>query len=134
MFCKKCGAELEDSVEVCHICGEAAGEPEKKASADTPQADALATSGLTYSIIGGVLLWIFPPVGIVFSYLAMKKFKEYKALSEIPCTKANVGNILALAGLILNIISTVLTVMGLIAFVIYFVFIVGISAIPAFMM
>ncbi len=132
MFCKKCGTEIEDSVKVCHICGEAT--KEKKPVVDTPEADSLATSVLTFGIIGVVLLWIFPPVGIVFSYMAMKKFKEYKELSPIPSTKANVGNILATVGLVLNIIFTVLSVLAIVFIIVFYVFVLGLSAIPMFMM
>lgn len=128
MFCKKCGAELCDGTKFCPKCGEALEEEVKKTVVDTPEADSLATSVLTFGIIGVVLLWIFPPVGIVFSYLAIKKFKQYKELSAIPSTKANVGNILATVGLVINIISSVLMVLSIVFFIFYFIFIVGLSA------
>lgn len=134
MFCKYCGAELPEGSVACTECGKAFEESVKKTVVvDTPEADALATSALTYGIIGAVLIWLFSPVGIVFSYLAMKKAKEYKALTSVPSTKANIANILALAGFVLNIIATVMAVLSIVFFVVYIVFIIGVSTLPAFL-
>lgn len=132
MFCEKCGATIADDAAFCSNCGAKVkeNEPEVQDVVKTPETKALATSVLTYGIISLILSWSIPFVGVVVSYIGLKKSNEYKQLSEIPGTEANIGGIFSLIGFILGIISTVSAVITLVFVLLYIGFVLLIAFLP----
>ncbi len=88
MFCKNCGAQIDDRAVVCPHCGVAQSAPVQKEESNV------------LAIVGFVLSFFIAIAGLVCSILGMKKAAEL----------GGKGHGLALAGTIISAISLVLTV------------------------
>lgn len=72
MFCQKCGAQNELNSKFCSVCGnDLSNKIETKDDENTKGIKVL-------SIVGLVLAFIFPPIGIIFSAIALAKSNKYK--------------------------------------------------------
>ncbi len=94
MFCKNCGSEIDDNSVVCPNCG--------TAMRDTYVAQ--PTEKNTLAVVGLVLAFIMPLVGLIISIMAKKKAEELNGD----------GKGLATAGLIVSIVYMVIAVISVI--------------------
>ena len=123
MYCPKCGTQLSDDSRFCYKCGapitvnqndtigqDAFAAPEAAGTAPAPtpvqqpvQTDASSDDGV-YGLVGFILSFFFPVVGLILSIIGTTK-------------KKNQG--LAVAGVVLSIVFIVLTVVLIILIVVY---------------
>lgn len=125
MYCKLCGLQLEDNVNICPRCGEvqdpskqsestANGQPlyeplYTQASEKNEEKDALAGSALTWAILSlafsasGCLALL----GFIFSFIAKGKVNTYISLYGQTEGKTSVAKGLAKAGFIVGLIMTI---------------------------
>ena len=104
MFCTHCGKEIEDGVAACPYCGarQSVANPQNngfgEAYAPAPsekKKNKLGIAGFAISMASIVLGWLVavPLVGFIISCIAVARRKSF-----------NVGNKLAVAGLVVNIV------------------------------
>lgn len=94
MYCKKCGAQIDDDAYVCVHCGTLVNElPQETAFA---QNGAVQTGKKTngMAIAGFVCSFLFALLGLIFSIIGMKQCKE----------RGDNGYGLAKAGMIISIV------------------------------
>ena len=94
MYCKKCGAQIDDDAYVCVHCGALVKEmPQETAFA---QNGAVQTGKKTnaMAIAGFVCSFLFALLGLIFSIIGMKQCKE----------RGDNGYGLAKAGMIISIV------------------------------
>ena len=94
MYCKKCGAQIDDDAYVCIHCGTLVKEmPQETAFA---QNGAVQTGKKTngMAIAGFVCSFLFALLGLIFSIIGMKQCKE----------RGDNGYGLAKAGMIISIV------------------------------
>ena len=95
MFCPKCGKEIMDEAVICPHCGCATNS--KADSVKEQETNVLA-------IVGFILSFFVPLVGLILSIIGYKKAPEYN----------NSGKGLALAGIIISSIVIVATIIYII--------------------
>ncbi len=81
-YCKNCGTQLDDSAYVCPTCG---------MRADPVSAPAPTSITNTFAIVGFILAFFFPLLGLIFSIIGLNKVKE-----------CNSGRGLAIAGIVIS--------------------------------
>ena len=148
MFCKSCGAQIEDGTKFCPNCGaeQTVEAPQPAAPAYTPAPDPNAynpnaynpaptynpapayapaavpvnVEGLaTSSMIFGIIAMCLPALfAIIFGAVAKSKAKAYGNATGAITGKAKVGNILGTIALIFGIIATIAVVIYVIAVII----------------
>lgn len=94
MYCKKCGAQIDDDAYVCVHCGALVKEmPQETAFAQNGAAQTeKKTNGM--AIAGFVCSFFFALLGLIFSIIGMKQCKE----------RGDNGYGLAKAGMIISIV------------------------------
>ena len=94
MYCKKCGAQIDDDAYVCVHCGALVNEQSKETA--FAQNGAVQTGKKTngMAIAGFVCSFLFALLGLIFSIIGMKQCKE----------RGDNGYGLAKAGMIISIV------------------------------
>ena len=162
MFCKCCGSEIADGVEVCPVCGdevdseivnavkEVSVEVVEVQSQQTSEDAAMQASQgkqiLAFSIVGLALPFVgfIPVIGgfvgfpgyiaaLIFSIIARSKIKAYKKKFGALRGPAAVGNGLSIPGLILSILGLACFALGVGLWLLYFVLGVGGTFLGAFL-
>ena len=96
-FCTNCGNELDDRAIMCPKCGVALTQT-------TNASNGSSSNGM--AIAGFILSFFIPLLGLIFSFIGLKRSKE-----------ANNGKGLSTAGIIISCITMVITIiMGIISF------------------
>ena len=115
MFCQKCGKELEQGAKFCPTCGTNVS-PETQASVPPSNLQYEAGAGvyteeekpkgamaaLVCGIIGIVMAFLLPIVGLILSIVAISQGIKANKVSKTGIATA--GYIMGIAGLILSII------------------------------
>ena len=92
MYCKKCGQQLDDHATACYNCG---APTDTKNSQSQPVEGARPTNAV--AIVGFVMSFLVPIVGLICSIIGMRK-----------ANKEGLGQRkLAIAGLVISIVSMV---------------------------
>lgn len=104
MFCKKCGAQIEETSNFCPKCGESAM-PEDVQKDDNP--------AMIFSIIGFVLSFFSSIAGLIVSIIAFKKYKQqenqqYKGLTIAGLAISTVGCAYYVASIVSSLLGTIL--------------------------
>lgn len=97
MYCKKCGAQIDDEAYVCVHCGALVKEPTETAAGGAGYRQK-KTNGM--AIAGFVCSFLLPLLGLIFSIIGMNQCKE----------RGDDGYGLAKAGKIISIVCIVLSV------------------------
>ena len=93
MYCKKCGAQVDDDVKFCPRCGDQLkGYPQ---ATPQPRSDADRTN--TYAIVGFIMAFFFPLVGFILSIIGISKAQEL----------GGKGKGLAVAGLVISLLDVI---------------------------
>lgn len=103
MFCRNCGSEIDDRAVFCPHCGVATSNEMQPASGKTN----------TMSVVGLVLAFFFPIVGLVLSIIGLRQCRE----------KGEGGRGLAIAGIVISILEII---SAIVICIVYAIFIVGI--------
>lgn len=144
MFCKNCGASLNEDVKFCPECGTPVtvaepeepkpspifAEPEPKAPMYTPPAPDYSYAQpayaqavpymedpspiLTWGIVGLVCSFLINILGIIFSAIALTKAKNYAERYGSLPDQARTGRGLAITGLIIGILSVLVFILAII--------------------
>lgn len=117
MFCKKCGAYMNDNQRYCSQCGAVIIGEEGNVSSVSSYVGPMGstTPTLVFGILGLSFSYSFclSILGIIFSIIGLCKANRAVDIIGNTSRKVNIGRRLAIAGLIVGIITTVL-------FVVYF--------------
>ena len=112
MFCKYCGAPLDNDAAFCTGCGAGVGESSRPAAQPAPAAPSYNLAGPTptkvmvFGIIGLALCGTGIP-GIILSAIALRLANAFIRANGSVFGQAKVGRILGKVGLILGIVMTV---------------------------
>lgn len=108
MYCKKCGAQIDDDAYVCIHCGTLVNEQSKETA--FAQNGAVQTGKKTngMAIAGFVCSFFFALLGLIFSIIGMKQCKE----------RGEDGYGLAKAGKIISIVNIALSIFIIIIYAI----------------
>ncbi len=97
MYCKNCGAHVDDDVRFCPKCGN-----RLKGYAQPPaQSQSGENQTNTYAIVGLILAFFIPIVGFILSIVGLSKAKEL----------GGSGSGLATAGIIVSLIDVVAVIL-----------------------
>ncbi len=96
-YCKNCGTQLDDNAYVCPTCG---------MRADPVSAPVPTSTTNTFAIVGFILSFFMPLLGLIFSIIGLNKVKE-----------CNSGKGLAVAGIIISAAEWVIGIIVVIAIV-----------------
>jgi len=116
MFCSKCGKELEQDAKFCPACGTNLDQEAQANESQIHQHEAGpsgetspkgATAALVCGIIGIVMSFIIPLVGLILSLVAISQGIKANKVSKTGIATA--GYIMGIAGIILSIIMWVLS-------------------------
>ena len=114
MFCKKCGAYMNDNQRYCSQCGAVIIGEEGKVSSVSSYVGPMGstTPTLVFGILGLSFSFSFclSILGIIFSIIGLCKANRAVDIIGNTSRKVNIGRRLAIAGLIVGIITTVLFV------------------------
>ncbi len=117
MFCKKCGAYMNDNQRYCSQCGAVIIGEEGNVSSVSSYVGPMGstTPTLVFGILGLSFSCSFclSILGIIFSIIGLCKANRAVDIIANTSRNVNIGRRLAIAGLIVGIITTVL-------FVVYF--------------
>lgn len=108
MYCKKCGAQIDDDAYVCIHCGMLVNEQSKETA--FAQNGAVQTGKKTnvMAIAGFVCSFLFAILGLIFSIIGMKQCEE----------RGEDGYGLAKAGKIISIVNIALSIFIIIIYAI----------------
>ncbi len=114
MFCKKCGAYMNDNQRYCSQCGAVIIGEEGNVSSVSSYVGPMGstTPTLVFGILGLSFSCSFclSILGIIFSIIGLCKANRAVDIIGNTSRKVNIGRRLAIAGLIVGIITTVLFV------------------------
>lgn len=111
MYCKKCGKELQDNEAFCRYCGASQiSQPQAAANTNASYqgggaADGKAMGALVCGIIGLIISFFVPIVGIILGIIAMVMGNGLKSTSKY----ANIGFILGIVAIILSVIMWIVS-------------------------
>ena len=107
MYCKKCGAPIDDDAYVCIHCGTLVNEQSKETA--FAQNGAVQTGKKTnaMAIAGFVCSFLFAILGLIFSIIAMKQCEER---GEEDYGLAKAGKIISIVNLGLNVLVTIIAI------------------------
>ena len=94
MYCKKCGAQIDDDAYVCVHCGTLVNEPSKETAFAQNSAAQTGKKTTGMAIAGFVCSFFFALLGLIFSIIGMQQCKE----------RGDNGYGLAKAGMIISIV------------------------------
>ena len=97
MYCRKCGAQIDDEAYVCVHCGALVKEPTETAAGNVENRQK-KTNGM--AIAGFVCSFFLPVLGLIFSIIAMKQCEE-RGCDGYGLAKA--GKIISIVCLVLNV-------------------------------
>lgn len=100
MYCKKCGAQIDDNAYVCVHCGALVKEQSQEAAYAQSGAAQQSKKTNGMAIAGFVCSFLFALLGLIFSIIGMKQCEE----------RGEEGYGLAKAGKIISIVNIVLGV------------------------
>lgn len=118
MNCTNCGMVVEEGRSYCPNCGAPVQKPYAERYSEGGAVPGVsATPVLVWGIIGLSFACTFylSFLGIIFSAVALNKFKAFYAATGYNAGKAKVGRILAKVGLILGIVLTSILVIVIFA-------------------
>lgn len=98
MYCKKCGAQIDDEAYVCVHCGALVRELPQETTFAQNSAVQMGKKTNAMAIAGFVCSFFFALLGLIFSIIGMKQCKE----------RGDNGYGLAKAGMIISIVWMVL--------------------------
>ncbi len=131
MYCRYCGAQIEDTARFCSACGQEQmrAQEDIKFSSDFEAAkDQLSSQILTWGILSLAFscTFIFSLIGFIFSFVAKSKVKMYVRQFGQVEYRSRVGRDLSTAGFIVGLILTILASMYLFVIIAYvWVFLFG---------
>ncbi|MBE6956577.1 MAG: zinc-ribbon domain-containing protein [Ruminococcaceae bacterium] len=145
MFCKSCGAPINQGETFCPACGTPVAAEQQPAYNTTPSYNAAPsydtnsfgtsfgapayTPAPDNSILTfGILSLVFGSIlGIIFGAIAGSKAKKYVAAGGVLSGGPKVGSILGKIGLILGIISSVVIAIYLVVYIVAIISLMGSS-------
>lgn len=115
MYCRNCGAHVEDDAAFCSACGAAQQQAEnaytyaEPVQNTDPEAKKSASIGvLVWGILGLFFAIELPLLGLIFSCVGKKKAAEYEERFGEAKEMAGIGKGLAVAGFIVGLVLTIL--------------------------
>ncbi len=115
MYCRNCGAHVEDDAAFCSACGAAQPRTENTYTyaEPVPETDSEAKKSasigvLVWGILGLFFALNFSLLGLIFSCVAKKKVAEYERTFGEAKDIAGIGKGLAIAGFIVGLVLTIL--------------------------
>ena len=96
-YCQNCGTQLDDNAYVCPTCG---------MRAEPVHAPVPTSTTNTFAIVGFILSFFMPLLGLIFSIIGLNKVKE-----------CNSGKGLAVAGIIISAVEWLIGIILVIAIV-----------------
>ncbi len=96
-YCKNCGTQLDDNAYVCPTCG---------MRTDPVSAPVPTSTTNTFAIVGFILAFFMPLLGLIFSIIGLNKVKE-----------CNSGKGLAIAGIIISVAEWIIGIIVVFAIV-----------------
>ena len=96
-YCQNCGTQLEDNAYVCPTCG---------MRTDPVSAPVPTSTTNTFAVVGFILAFFMPILGLIFSIIGLSKVKE-----------CNSGKGLAVAGIIISAAEWIIGIILVIAIV-----------------
>ena len=114
MYCKNCGAQIDDNARFCSVCGheqvtDNVKEPIELSPAIMDAKDRLANQILTWGILSiafATTFWL-SLLGFIFSFVAKSKVRMYECNFGPVSYRSKVGRDLAKAGFIVGLIFTI---------------------------
>ncbi len=133
MYCRYCGAHIEDTARFCSACGhetvaETVKKPVNPDSARDEAKSRLANQILTWGILSLAFscTFIFSLLGFIFSFVAKSKVNKYVRQFGQVEYRSRVGRDLSTAGFIVGLILTIFASMYLfVIFAYVWVFLFG---------
>lgn len=122
MYCRNCGAHVEDDAAFCSACGTAQHKAEHAytyteptPNTDSKGKDSAATEVLIWGGLGLFFALNLPLLGLIFSCIAKRKVAEYEELYGEAKDLADIGKGLGIAGFIVGLVLTILSALSLLS-------------------
>ncbi len=114
MYCRNCGAYLNDDAAYCSACGTAqqpntytyTEQPKEQPESEAKKSAAIGV--LVWGILGLFFALELPLLGLIFSCVAKKKVTEYEQTYGEAKDVAGIGKGLAIAGFVVGLVCTIL--------------------------
>ena len=116
MYCRNCGAYVEDSAAFCSACGASQQQQQETTftysgpdqNTDSEEKKSASIGVLVWGILGLFFALEIPLLGLIFSCIAKKKVTKYEETFGKAEDVAGIGKGLAIAGFVVGLVLTII--------------------------
>ncbi len=132
MYCKNCGAPIDDDARFCASCGAAFYEDSQKSEMSVPeieipegdqkQKSSDALWAMIFGIISIGLGWVggYYIPGVILGFIGLRRAEDYVKKYGDTCTKVKIGHCLSKAGIIYGFVGMALILAIVLFYILFF--------------